>query len=162
MGQQAAHEAVHQRRALGRQQVAQNQHDGGVQQQRAQTAGDKGCKLFCLLPAPRFAAEHERPVGGVGKQDAEDVIQHIAPAVGGGIAEQPVEQRVQQDIEQGGQHPKDQVAEHFPMFLEPLYHKVFPFLSTGLPSPSSLTRCHLSQSERLWQSVKSIENAMRL
>ena len=26
--------------------------------------------------------------------------------------------------------------------------------SAGLPSPSSLTRCHLSQSERLWQSAK--------
>ena len=34
--------------------------------------------------------------------------------------------------------------------------------AAALPSPSSLTRCHLSQSERLWQSVKSIENAMRL
>ena len=29
------------------------------------------------------------------------------------------------------------------------------FLSAGLPSPSSLTRCHLSQSERPWQSAKS-------
>ena len=28
------------------------------------------------------------------------------------------------------------------------------FLSAGLPSPSSLTRCHLSQSERPWQSAK--------
>ena len=28
------------------------------------------------------------------------------------------------------------------------------FLSAGLPSPSSLTRCQLSQSERPWQSVK--------
>ena len=28
------------------------------------------------------------------------------------------------------------------------------FLSAGLPSPSSLARCHLSQSERPWQSVK--------
>ena len=28
------------------------------------------------------------------------------------------------------------------------------FLSAALPSPSSLTRCHLSQSERPWQSVK--------
>ena len=28
------------------------------------------------------------------------------------------------------------------------------FLPAGLPSPSSLARCHLSQSERPWQSVK--------
>ena len=28
------------------------------------------------------------------------------------------------------------------------------FLSAGLPSPSSLARCHLSQSERPWQSAK--------
>ena len=28
------------------------------------------------------------------------------------------------------------------------------FLSAGLPSPSSLARCHLSQSERFWQSAK--------
>ena len=28
------------------------------------------------------------------------------------------------------------------------------FLSAALPSPSSLTRCHLSQSERPWQSMK--------
>ena len=26
--------------------------------------------------------------------------------------------------------------------------------AAALPSPSSLTRCHLSQSERLWQSAK--------
>ena len=32
--------------------------------------------------------------------------------------------------------------------------KALPPPSAGLPSPSSLTRCHLSQSERPWQSVK--------
>ena len=76
-----------------------------------------------------------------GKQDAEDVVQHIAPAVGGGVAEQIVEQRVQQDIEQGGQHPKDQVAEHFPMFLFPVYHKFMSFLYFGYKnSPAAVTR----------------------
>ena len=64
-----------------------------------------------------LAAEHERPVGGVGKQDAEDVVQHIAPAVGGGVAEQPVEQGVQQDIQQGGQHAEDQIGDNLPVLL---------------------------------------------
>ena len=57
------------------------------------------------------------PVGGVGKQDAQDVVQHVAPAVGGGVAEQVIEQGIQHDVEQGGQHAKDQVTEHFPVLF---------------------------------------------
>ena len=94
-------------RTLRSQQVAAHDHDSGIQHHGAQTAGDKGAKLFCHGFAGGLAAEHERPVGAVGKQDAQSVIQHIAPAVGGGVAEQAAEQRIQHNIQQGGQHAKD-------------------------------------------------------
>ena len=48
--------------------------------------------------------------------------QHIAPAVGGGVAEQPVEQGVQQDIQQGGQHAEDQVGDDLPVLFKNFYH----------------------------------------
>ena len=115
-------QTVHQRRALRSQQVAAHDHDGGIQHHGAQTAGDKGAELFRHRFAGGLAAEHERPVGAVGKQDAQSVIQHIAPAVGGSVAEQLAEQRVQQDIQQGGQHAEDQVTEHFPVLFEEFYH----------------------------------------
>ena len=120
--QQSLHHTVHQRRALRSQQVAAHDHDGGIQHHGAQTTGDKGAELLGHGFAGGSAAEHERPVGAVGKQDAQGVIQHIAPAVGGGVAEQLVEQGVQYNIEQGGQHAEDQVAEHFPVLLDKFYH----------------------------------------
>ena len=125
--QHPLHQLVHQRCALGRQQIAQHQHNCSIQQHCTQTAGDKCAELPCHLPATGLAAEDERPVGGVGKQDAEDVVQHIAPAVGGGVAEQPVEQRVQQDIQQGGQHAENQVGQDLIMLFDPFEHKnIFP------------------------------------
>ena len=111
-----------QRCALGRQQIAQHQHNCSVQQHCAQTAGDKCTKLLCHRSASGLAAEDERPVGGIGKQDAEDVVQHIAPAVGGSVAEQPAEQRIQHNIQQGGQYAENQVTEHFPVLFEKFYH----------------------------------------
>ena len=63
----------------------------GIQYHGTQTAGDKCTKLLCHRFASGLAVEHKGPVGGVGKQDAEDVVQHIAPAVGGGVAKQPVD-----------------------------------------------------------------------
>ena len=115
-------QTVHQRRALRSQQIATHDHDSGIQHHGAQTAGDKGAELFCHGFAGGLAAEHERPVGAVGKQDAQSIIQHIAPAVGGGVAEQPAEQRIQHNIQQGGQHAEDQVTEHFPVLFEKFYH----------------------------------------
>ena len=120
--QHPLHQLVHQRCALGRQQIAQHQHNCSVQQHCTQTAGDKCTKFPRHGLALRFAAEHKGAVGAVGKQDADDVIQHIAPAVGRGVAEQAVEQRIEHDVQQGGQHAKDKVAEHFPVFFEEFYH----------------------------------------
>ena len=120
--QQTLHGGVHQRRALRSQQIATHDHDSGIQHHGAQTAGDKGAELLGHGFAGGLAAEHERPVGAVGKQDAQGVIQHIAPAVGGGIAEQPAEQRIQHNIQQGGQHAEDQITEHFPVLFEKFYH----------------------------------------
>ena len=119
----APQQALHQGCALGCQQVAAHHHDDGIQHQCAQAAGDECTELLRHLPALGPAAEHERPVGGVGKQDAQDVVQHVAPAVGGGVAEQVVEQGIQHDVEQGGQHAKDQVTEHFPVLFEKFNHK---------------------------------------
>ena len=46
----------------------------------------------------------------------------IAPAVGGCIAKQLVEQRIQHNVQQGAQHAENQIAQHFPVFLEKIYH----------------------------------------
>ena len=121
--QQTLHGGVHQRRPLCGKKVAAHHHNDGIQHQCAQTAGDECTELLRHLPALGPAAEHERPVGGVGKQDAQDVVQHVAPAVGGGVAEQLAEQGIQHDVEQGGQHAKDQVTEHFPVLFEKIYQK---------------------------------------
>ena len=37
-------------------------------------------------------------------------------------SEQAAEQRIQHNIQQGGQHAKDQVTKHFPVLFEEFYH----------------------------------------
>ena len=133
--QHPLHQLVHQRRALGRQQIAQHQHNCSVQQHCTQTAGDKCTKLLCHRSASGLAVEHKGPVGGVGKQDAEDVVQHIAPAVGGGVAEQIVEQGIQHNIQQGGQHAENQVGDDLPVLFKNFYHG---FVNKN--SPAAVTR----------------------
>ena len=120
--QHPLHQLVHQRCTLRSQQIAQHQHNCSVQQHCTQTTGDECTKFSRHGLALRFAAEHKGAVGAVGKQDADDVIQHIAPAVGGCIAKQLVEQRIQHNVQQGAQHAENQIAQHFPVFLEKIYH----------------------------------------
>lgn len=124
--QHPLHQLVHQRCTLRSQQIAQHQHNCSVQQHCTQTTGDECTKFPRHGLALRFAAEHKGAVGAVGKQDADDVIQHIAPAVGSCVAEQLVEQRIQHNVQQGAQHAENQIAQHFPVFLDPVYHKNIP------------------------------------
>ena len=127
VGEHARQQPLHPRSTLRGHQVAADHHNGGIQYHGAQTAGDKCTKLLCHRSASGLAVEHKGPVGGVGKQDAEDVVQHIAPAVGGGVAEQIVEQGIQHNIQQGGQHAEDQVGQDLIMLFDPFEHKnIFP------------------------------------
>ena len=120
--QRTVHKALHQSRPLGGQQVAEDHHDGGIQYQCTQTAGDECTKFFQCFSALRPAGKDERPVGDVGEQNADDIVQHIAPAVGGFVAEQAAEQRIQYDVQQCGQHTENQVTEHFPVLFEKFHH----------------------------------------
>ena len=120
--QRTVHKALHQSRPLGGQQVAEDHHDGGVQYQCTQTAGDECTKFFQCFPALRPAGEDERPVGDVGEQNADDIVQHIAPAVGGFVAEQAAEQRIQYDVQQCGQHTENEISQHLAVLYKPVFH----------------------------------------
>ena len=70
-------------------------HDHG-----ANTAGHKLAKLRQSSLAAVFAAEHKGAVGPVGKQNADDIIQHIANA--------GCKVRAQHSLEHGKQHQVQQ------------------------------------------------------
>ena len=120
--QRTVHKALHQSRPLGGQQVAEDHHDGGIQYQCTQTAGDECTKFFQRFSALRPAGEDERPVGDVGEQNADAIVQHIAPAVGSCIAEQPAEQRIQYDVQQCGQHTENEISQHLAVLYKPVFH----------------------------------------